>query len=237
MRKNSLLVKYGGGYFERQDATDIGNVGLYEGFVTLDTASREEAERLADALLVELATTPEPAISVGMEVTVGDEPYVSFTVGDTVGLVVTDGALPLNEQRRVVSLSVTHDADGNPIFTPELNRSTVPPEAQTLLLLRQLGDKATFSDPTDPSKSSGGTSGGGSGGGGAASTPAKPQSFGGLGTPVVNPSRYTLGETGLGVGGRVVGGATTGGGGGCPQHLRRVSTWGIPATGFVGGGR
>lgn len=227
MRVNRLTVKYGGGYFRREDTADITANGGYEATVTLDTSDRADAEAKADALLAELAADPEPIITAsGLIPPAFATPGIDTIVGDRIYVVNPAGG---TEQRRLVALTVETDAEtGLAIFTPELNRQAVDPETAASTMLQSLGDTAAISDPTPQDRSTGT---------GPASTPARPMSFGGLGLPPQAPARYTAGETGFGLGGRTLnptqatGGG--GGGGGCPEHIESIYTWGIPSTGFV----
>lgn len=116
-----LLVRYDGGYFEVSDAAAVAAWGRKEGFVQLGSvADVDEATRVATAILA-FQKEPTVATTMGIEPTgTGDDPYADYTVGDSITAPDVDGT-PTTQ--RVVSLTVTEDADSEVGFVNELKSS------------------------------------------------------------------------------------------------------------------
>jgi hypothetical protein len=193
MITNALLVKYQGGYVEVTDDTSIGADGRFEGYLTVQVSSEADAIAAGTAMLA-VTTTAQPAVSLGIEPSTGDEPYVDFGVGDTVTVPTPSGGT-LTE--RVVSLTVTEDDEGDPTFVPEVNRLTVPVDQRVAAKVAGI-TAGSVGDPTPAGLASK------QGGGALPSSFALPVSFGGLASPANSPSVWSQGETGAGSGGRVI---------------------------------
>lgn len=113
---NALLVRWADGYMEVTDAASITAVGRHEEFLSLGNAkSTEEATRAAEAALANIVS-PE-RITAQVEPAGGDEPYADWGVGDTVTVPDSTGS-PVT--RRVTSITVGEDEEGEPIYVPEL---------------------------------------------------------------------------------------------------------------------
>ena len=110
---NALLVRYAGGYHTAEDAASIAAYGRHEGFLSLGALqSTTEVDRVCAAVFTRLAN-PAETITAGVEPTgVGDVPFDDFDVADWI--TAPSGAV------RVESVTVTEDAEGNPIYAPEL---------------------------------------------------------------------------------------------------------------------
>lgn len=114
---NALLVRHSQGFVWVEDTGSEAAYWRSEKFLQLSGAkSADEASRVADALLVGLAS-PRVEIVAGIETSSGDEPYTNFNVGDTITVPDMSGA-PVGE--RVVGLSVSEDDDGNITWVPQL---------------------------------------------------------------------------------------------------------------------
>lgn len=114
---NALLVRWAGGYTWRTDASSISTYGRREGFLALGAVqSLAEARRVADAVL---ANSSSPRISTTAAIEPsgsGDVPYDDWDVADYLAAPVSGDPTT----KRVMALTVTEDAEGNPIYVPEL---------------------------------------------------------------------------------------------------------------------
>lgn len=117
---NALLVRWGlppaTGYTWVVDQPSIDTYGRREAYLSSSAMSEAEAERIATALLVDRAV-PQVSTQATLEPEAADAPYVDFVVGDWVTAPALGGG---TESVRVVSLTVTTDDEGNPVFVPEL---------------------------------------------------------------------------------------------------------------------
>lgn len=114
---NAMLVRWSGGYTWATVAGSIDAYGRREGYLAVAASSRDEALRIADALLANRAT-PDVAVTAVLEPTgTGDVPYADFGVGDYLNAPDAAGAVA---SQRVVSLTVSEDEHGNSRFVPEL---------------------------------------------------------------------------------------------------------------------
>lgn len=121
-----LLVRYGGGYIEVQNAAAVAAWGHKEAFLQLGAVSdRDQAERVANAVLA-FQGDPRISTTLGIEPTgVGDEPYVDFAVGDEITAPDETGGSSL---QRVMSLTVAEDENGDVSFANELKANFLIPE-------------------------------------------------------------------------------------------------------------
>lgn len=115
---NALLVRYAFGYRLVEDAASIAALGRHEAFLSLGAIqSVDEVDRVGAALLG-LSAFPNIATTAGIEPTgAGDNPFADFGVGDWITAPDETG---VPSSQRVLGLSVTEDAEGNPLFAPEL---------------------------------------------------------------------------------------------------------------------
>lgn len=113
-----LLVRYDGGYFEVEDATAVAEWGRKEGYVQLGSVSdHDEADRIATAILA-FQNAPRVATTLGVEPTgAGDDPYADYEVGDTISAPDVGSG---SASQRVMSLTVSEDANGDVSFANEL---------------------------------------------------------------------------------------------------------------------
>lgn len=134
--KNSLLVKYAGGYIYVHADTDAANYetmrryGKREGFVELGGLHTDDATRaVAKSILTGLASAELYGgssdivghVNEGYSGSVipvrGAVPFLDWNVGDSIMAPSSNGIL---HPHRVLSLSCTEDADGKLTFDPEL---------------------------------------------------------------------------------------------------------------------
>lgn len=114
---NAMLVRWSGGYTWATVAGSIDTYGRREGYLAVAASSKDEALRIAHALLANRAT-PDVAVTAVLEPTgTGDVPYADFGLGDYVDAADAAGAVA---SQRMVSLTVTEDEHGNTRFVPEL---------------------------------------------------------------------------------------------------------------------
>lgn len=113
---NALLVRWSAGYTWVEDAGSIATWKRREAYLSVAATSEPEAVRIATAILVDRAA-PLVGTQATLEPTGSDEPYVDFEVGDWITAPDLSGT-PASQ--RVVSLTVTEDDEGNPVFVPEL---------------------------------------------------------------------------------------------------------------------
>jgi hypothetical protein len=115
---NAMLVRWSGGYTWALAQGSIDDYSRREGYLTVAASSRDEAVRIADALLANRAT-PDVAVTATLEPTgVGDVPYADFAVGDYIDAPNDAGDVA---SQRVVAFTVSEDETGNSIFVPELS--------------------------------------------------------------------------------------------------------------------
>lgn len=116
---NALLCRYAGGYHQVEDGASIAAHGRYEGFLTLGAVqSTDEVDRIAAAYFARYA---DPAVTTtdGVEPAgSGDAPFADWSVAD---YVTAPNEAGVAASLRVLSLAVTEDDEGNPIYTPELD--------------------------------------------------------------------------------------------------------------------
>lgn len=114
--RDTLLVKYQGGYFEETSVAH--GARRREGSLSVNVLTRGEASQVAKGMIV-LLRDPQEQITATIEpVGATDRPYVDFLIGDLVTVPDRVGADVL---ARVVGLTVTSDEEGNPVFVPELD--------------------------------------------------------------------------------------------------------------------
>jgi hypothetical protein len=139
MRPNVVLVKYPQGYLERSDPARVAAEGRYEAYLELNIEYRQLVETVADALLA--ATSSPWRTTIGFQpASTAEEPYTGFNVGDTITFPDQTGAIV---SQRVMSVSVTMDENGEPIFVPEVGL-TPPPAPVTPEPAPATGSSETF---------------------------------------------------------------------------------------------
>lgn len=138
MLVNALLVRWQGGYIEVEDAASIATYGRCEGFLSLgNVPSAEQATVQATAILNQRAA-PQVSVVAGVEPTgVGDVPLDDFGVGDSV---TAPNQAGVNESLRVKAVTVTEDAEGNPVFAPELSTVLEETEAAYARWLKRMAN-------------------------------------------------------------------------------------------------
>lgn len=135
---NVLLVRYAYGWHEVVDAASVAAYGRHEAFLSLGAAqSTAEVERVAAALFT-VQAAPRVSTTVGLEPTgAGDDPYVDFDVADYVTAPDETGA---PAPQRVLGLTVTEDAEGNPVFAPELSSLADELDSRLQRWLKRMAD-------------------------------------------------------------------------------------------------
>ncbi len=113
---NALYMKTADGWITRTDATSLAKYGKLEG--KLETgASTAVSIAVADFVFKQRAI-PEEGASYTVVPSEGYYPFHDFNVGDWVFAPDNRG---ISVRRRVVSLSLTEDAAGNPVYTIEFD--------------------------------------------------------------------------------------------------------------------
>lgn len=150
---NALLVRYDGGYFEALDTSSIAASGFgvrRESLLSVaDMRSPDEATRVADSTLASYART-RTAVEANLEPLDNSEvPYVGFDVGDSV---TVDDETDTPATSRVQAISVSEDAEGAVIWTPELGDIIEDPGRRTTRWLRRMdnGTLAGRSESAQP---------------------------------------------------------------------------------------
>lgn len=125
---NSLLVRWFGGYIELVNPTSSAARGRKEGLLQLGNISTlDEATRIGEGFLA-LNADPRVATNLGVEPAGGgDEPFVDFSVGDTITAPDEDGTA---SEQRVVSLTVSEDDNGEVTYATELKETLLVQEEQ-----------------------------------------------------------------------------------------------------------
>lgn len=114
---NALLLRWADGYTWTTDSGSITTYSRREGYLAVAASSKDEALRIAAAVL---ADTKDPAVAVTavLEPTgTGDNPYADFAVGDYITAPDPAGAAT---SQRVMGLAVSEDGNGDNIIVPEL---------------------------------------------------------------------------------------------------------------------
>lgn len=116
---NAAILRFSSGWREASDTSSITAHGRHEGFLSLGTAPSQEQGQLAAQALFADAGRPRDAIVVTHEGPVGsgEEPYADYDVADTITAPARDGQAT---SQVVKAITVSEDAEGNPIFVPEL---------------------------------------------------------------------------------------------------------------------
>lgn len=110
---NVLLVRWANGYVEVAGTI---SPRRREAFLSLGRAP--SAERATFEAQKHLVTTPREKVTVTTEPSgSADQPYVGYGVADTITVPDMAGT---GQSRRVRSLTVSEDDDGNPYFVPGL---------------------------------------------------------------------------------------------------------------------
>lgn len=134
---NAVLVRYATGYLWVEDAGSISSYGRREGFLSLGSASSSgEAQRTGEAILAQ-RSTPEVAVSAGMEPVGGVAPYASFDVADHINVPDETGT---PASMRVVAVTVSEDDEGNPIYVPELQTLNQELDQRLAQALKAMGN-------------------------------------------------------------------------------------------------
>lgn len=117
MIRDNFLVKYQGGYFA-QSRTGHGR-RRREGSASFAVATLGEARQVADSLIMLLRDGQETVTAaVEIKTTSAWQFYPDALIADLVTVPERDGT-PV--QMRLVGMTVTEDAEGNPVFVPELD--------------------------------------------------------------------------------------------------------------------
>jgi hypothetical protein len=118
--RNVLLVRFPGDYVVVTDSGSVSTFGQFEGYLTTDSSSSEEATRKGQAVLDEQADAAEAAVSEIQEITQGvDCPFVDLLVGQTATIPNKEGDATVY---RTVAQSCEVNANGEPTFMIEWNR-------------------------------------------------------------------------------------------------------------------
>lgn len=142
--KTRLFVKWSSGMFQVDDAAAQATYGIRPLFITLDAATKFEAERRADFILQNV-NGPRDAISAGIAPTgPGDRPYSAFTVGQRLN--VPNRTATGTTSERLLALSISHDEQGNAIIGAELQTRIELLERLNEDILQQLGTGRSGSD-------------------------------------------------------------------------------------------
>lgn len=111
---NVLLVRWADGFVE----VVAGTISPRRREAFLSLGRSPSAARATAEAQKHLVTAPREKVTVATEPAgSADQPYVGYGVADTIGVPDMAGA---NQSRRVRSLSVTEDDEGNPSFVPGL---------------------------------------------------------------------------------------------------------------------
>jgi hypothetical protein len=137
---NALLVQWENGYVWVVDSAEVTSYGTrVEDIYSSDATSEADATRLGNQELARRAQAGFPSVVAVVEPTsAADCPYEAFTVGDYVTIPAVGGG---TELVRVLSIAFSHDAEGNAIWTLELNAKLEVPERRTNDLLRTIGGR------------------------------------------------------------------------------------------------
>ena len=121
----ALLVRWGGGYVEVEDAAGITAFGRIVGFVKLgEIQSAEQATVIGQSLLAK-RSIPPAAVQADIEPDVDSTPFADFNVGDTIDCPDED---LVGQPTRVISIGFTEDDVGDPIYSVELAARHLEPD-------------------------------------------------------------------------------------------------------------
>jgi len=133
---NRFLVKWTSGYFEIEDTASQAQWGEYEGFMSVDGASIEDAERQA-AKVLEDSANPIYAVVCQVDPTDPDRfPYESYSVGEKVQVADPDGGLTWYQ---VQSITVSQTDLARVDVALELNARLNTQQREQFELLQGLG--------------------------------------------------------------------------------------------------
>lgn len=133
---NRYLVKWTSGYFEIEDTVSQAQWGDYEGFMSVDAASREDADRQAQVVLEQSA---QPIFAVVCQVDPSDPdrfPYEAYGVGEKVRVANPDGGLTWYQ---VQSITVSQTELARVDVALELNARLNVQQREQFELLQGLG--------------------------------------------------------------------------------------------------
>ena len=133
---NRYLVKWTEGYFEIEDAISQAAWGEYEGFITVDAPSLEEAERQAQVVL-DASSDPIFAVVCQVDPTDPDRfPYEAYSVGEKVQVANPEGGLTWYQ---VQSITVSQTELARVDVALELNARLNTRQREEFELLQGLG--------------------------------------------------------------------------------------------------
>jgi len=133
---NKYLVKWTYGYFEIQDVASQALWGVYEGFMTVDAPTIENALQQANAMLVENATPLHAIVCEIDPLGDADSPYWAYGPGQNVRVVDADGNLAW---KQVQSITVNQNELGRPEIALELEARLQQRQREDYELLSGLG--------------------------------------------------------------------------------------------------
>ena len=133
---NQYLVKWTYGYFEIEDAASKAEWGVYEGFMTVDAPTLENALQQANAMLVENATPLHAIVCEIDPLGDADTPYWTYGTGENVQVVDADGNLAW---KQVQSITVNQNELGRPEIALELEARLQQRQREDYELLAGLG--------------------------------------------------------------------------------------------------
>jgi hypothetical protein len=133
---NRYLVKWTSGYFEIEDTASQAQWGEYEGFMTIDAPSVDEAQREAQVVL---DSTSQPIFAVVCQVDPSDParfPYEAYSVGQKVRVADPNGGLTWYQ---VQSITVSQTELARVDVALELNARLNTQQREDFDLLQGLG--------------------------------------------------------------------------------------------------
>jgi hypothetical protein len=130
-----LLVKWSEGYFQVEAPAEAAVWGWQEGFVTIDAATQQEAERRANVLL-EAIKEPRWSVVVTVDALEANRPYYAYRKGDRITVPDENGA---PKAYRVMSISVVADDYGKAGVVLELDSQLLTRFRDEDNLIRLLG--------------------------------------------------------------------------------------------------
>ncbi len=134
--RNRYLVKWTSGYFEIEDVASQALWGQYEGFMTVDAPTLNDALSQAGVMLEENAN-PKYAVVVAIDpLGEADSPYDAYSVGNQVGCPGPTGVLT---QYQVHAITVVQTDMGRADITLELNARINLQQREQFELLKGIG--------------------------------------------------------------------------------------------------
>lgn len=137
---NDLLVKFDRGYVNVTHEGSISLFGHKQGSIQLGGVGTKEAATYLGNLYLTTAAIPQIAPDVAyVPANLGEVPYFGFQVGDRISGPdpLASGLQPL----RVLAVTVTDDADGNPIYGMTLRTRLQDASDRIARIMRKTGDQ------------------------------------------------------------------------------------------------